>query len=191
MNNWAKHGFEPVVLNAWWALDHPFGRRYLELVSALPSVNPAGYEVACYLRWLAVANAMKEGETAIMLDYDVFITGKGGIPKDLDLTTLCVLDESGVPGAVVGASIDFALQADRFAAYKPHADDLHGTTPHVSDMLILMRQLKEEPGLVQNYNVLRAYTDPGWEKAALVHFSNDKMNGKTPRWQHIPQLITV
>lgn len=52
---WAEAGFNPVVLDRTHAEQHPLYNALVERVESYPCVNPKGYQLACFLRWLALA----------------------------------------------------------------------------------------------------------------------------------------
>ncbi len=58
---------------------HAFRRRYVHL-----SVNPEGFELACFLRHFAMRDMLSPGERAIMADSDLFLQGgPAAIPSEL------------------------------------------------------------------------------------------------------------
>src|SRR5574343_993366 len=90
---WRMSGYEPVILTHLHADAHPQWAEVDELVRSFPTVNPVDYELACWHRWLALAQV----GGGLMVDYDV-------IPRAVDADMLCsipddvaVLDAGGVP----------------------------------------------------------------------------------------------
>lgn len=65
--SWWRKGWEPVVLNATHAEQHPEYPSLLPKLSSLPTVNAPFYELQCYLRWLAMATV----GGGYMIDYDI------------------------------------------------------------------------------------------------------------------------
>lgn len=189
-------GFAPIVLNEWWARQHPYFPEFTTKIEALPSINPLGYDRACFIRWLAVARAIevlcKDEGGGIMSDYDVmpYVKPFNDI-NHLINTERLTLFQKHVPCFVAGLSDHFVYQCLRFAEYRPEPDDTDdkGTT-HISDMTILAKHLAREPETYAPLDVCKMYTDEGWGTAPLVHYANQVMvpNGKAPRWKHIPQL---
>lgn len=188
LDRWRDHGFEPHVLNERHAQSHPYFLEYHSAVSKLPTINPEGYDLACYIRWLAVANQLRHQEVAIMADYDVIPYGfkmpTGKVSK------LIYLHNKNVPALVAGRSGHFLAMAKRLAAYVPDQRDQINGQPHTSDMYAIERMLEHEPDLVAHDVRCLLYTEPGWETSQAVHYSNSTTRpaGKTPRWQHIPLL---
>src|SRR5689334_12399815 len=82
---WRAFGFTPIVLSEWHARKHPAFEVFDEAVSKLPSINPKGYDLACYYRWLAcevAAKAYQNGDGLIvMADYDVWPYQLPGIER--------------------------------------------------------------------------------------------------------------
>lgn len=68
---WKAQGWEPIILTPKDAKAHP---RYEELhakFAAFPTINPKEYEVACFDRWIAMAQV----GGGICVDYDVLPFG--------------------------------------------------------------------------------------------------------------------
>lgn len=53
--SWRQHGWIPVVHRLPEALAHPRSAVFCAVASELPTVNPPGYELACWRRWLVAA----------------------------------------------------------------------------------------------------------------------------------------
>lgn len=169
--SWSAHGWNPIVLSE---KDIPHFQRwksYLKHVSTLPSVNPPGYDLACYKRWIALV-ARGGG---LMTDYDVM--NYGFTPEKAE--TLKVKDaltffEERVPSVVFGDRHYFKLACEYIEAYQPLAGDVEAGRPHVSDMTILQKVWKST--WIKHSPVVVQYSDPGWEKALLVHYCAWKTN---------------
>jgi hypothetical protein len=189
VDNWRAAGFSPIVLNSRTAMKHPYFEEYHAAVSKLPSVNPDAYDLACFIRWLAVAEASRNDDMAIMADYDVFTWGAWK-PEEFRNRRLTFY-QGGCPALASGKSGGFLDQCKRFASYKVRPDDKHDVTPHVSDQSITMRLLGEEP---DKFNVIPKqvadYGDENWQTAPVVHFANRTMHppGFVPRHEHIRKL---
>ena len=67
IKNWSNQGFKVNVLSEREAKKHPDYRSYKRIVSHYPTVNGRQYEVACFLRWMALATVRGN----LMTDYDV------------------------------------------------------------------------------------------------------------------------
>lgn len=186
MENWRKLGYEPKVLNEHVARQHPYFAEFEKGLEHLPTVNPPGYERACYMRWLAMAQV----GGGLMSDYDVF--NYGALPPDNEAPhgPLVIFDRTA-PCLVYGPANAFLDQCKRFVAYQMTPSDQANGQPHTSDMYIL--EMQEARADVINMDLVRCYLDPGWDTAQFVHYSNSSMTpaGKRPRYLHIPQLRTV
>lgn len=179
--NWKRRGFEPVVLGREDAMKHPFYEDSIALISDLPSVNPKGYDLACYLRWLAVG--AREETFVLMSDYDVMNYTFEPVRDNRQLT----IYEKHVPSLVSGAPHHFVEQYERFVTYEFDPTlDKHDGKDHCSDMTIIE---SGDTGAVM-LDVVKHYGEPGWESAPAVHYNNGSMgpSGKKPRFLHIPKL---
>lgn len=197
--SWRRAGFNPKVLTEWHAQQHVGFENYERAISNLPSVNPPGYDRACYLRWLAVAIAMMPagaGEFTIMTDYDVMNYGweptwsdyYDGLLHTHEGPGGCETERPGncIPSVVVGDRDTFLRACEWFSTYQPRPSDLINGRPHTSDMYILESHVEK----ITRQNVCKVYSDTDWQKAPLVHYCNASMlpRGHSPRWQFIPQL---
>jgi hypothetical protein len=194
INLWRRHnaamGFEPIVLNEYHARQHPKFAELSERLSRIPTVNPAGYDLACYYRWIAMA-AVGGGA---MCDYDVFAFRSPQVDPTsvvMDASAKIRTWENIVPSLVTGAPEAFLDMATRFAAYTLRQDDLYDGKAHMSDMLILQRIAMEEPSVFSRVHVVRSWGDTAWDSAPFVHMCNAALGpkGMKPRWKHIPELI--
>jgi hypothetical protein len=133
---WAKAGWDPVVLSQKDAERHP---RYDEMVrrfSEYPTVNAPGYELACYLRYLAMAVV----GGGFMTDYDVINVNVpppptcDWLPNDGAFTT----HEKFVPSVATGTAAEFDRVVNEFYDVDVNAV-LQATGSgdnHVSDMIL-------------------------------------------------------
>lgn len=76
--NWASRGWETIVLSSRHAEAHPAIQRWVEWALTLKAINHRRYQLACFVRWLALAQVMRPGEVALFVDYDVFNVGFSG-----------------------------------------------------------------------------------------------------------------
>lgn len=183
IENWKLKGFDPVILNESWAEKHPMFGEYRDKVSQFPSTNPAGYDLSCFLRWMAIAVAETE-ECAIMADYDCFNYGWAPVlPGNAKLT----LYQGHVPCLVSGRPRSFLNMCKLFMAYQPREGE-----SHVSDMSILasLTPIQSDRIITFNHPIIRSYGEPGWDKSPAVHYPNGVMSPAklTPRYEHIPRL---
>ena len=190
--NWAKAGFEPVVLNEYVARQHPYFEEFDAAVSKFPTVNPVAYEKACFHRWLALAQV--GGGT--MADYDCWnrsCTVEDAEAIDLDFTTFYQRGANGVlvPCLVSAGAEDCLWLCEKFASYVPTELDVEGQRPHLSDQNCLQPIIKANPGRFKCTPIVTGYGEEGWKDAKAVHFSNGSCTplGKTPKYVHVPTLI--
>jgi hypothetical protein len=139
IGNWRAKGWNPVVLNESHARQHPEYHQLLDQFSKLPSVNTQGYDLQCYLRWLAVAQ-MGGGW---MADYDLFNLG---FPPQQPFKKMTSLGGPVVPCLMSGSGSEFLRLARFFAQYVPDEEDVyrdgHGVVQkHTSDQTILARNV--------------------------------------------------
>lgn len=184
---WTAAGFEPFVLNEYHAKHHPLFEQLNAVVMELPTTNPRPYERACYLRWLALAQC------------------GGGFLSDFDVIPYCgLIGLCGPLGGGRGALDKLHLLANRSPALTYASKEIceklcqafiggtlgkrmMGDKPHYSDQYAI-EDITED--WVRRIDVVKEYTDVGWESAPAVHYANRHMGagGKLPRYQHIPLL---
>lgn len=176
--SWSKLGWEPIVLNDSHARLHPKYNEYVERYRSLPTVNPKGYELACYLRWLAVA-AVGGGW---MSDSDVINYSLNPISP---LPELTIWSYGGhiCPCLVSGSADQYTHTAGVFASWEGPTND-EGGRPHASDQNILGRVTN----IYNNVPLCSQYGSPAWDAFPVVHYPNGAMIGKQPREQYIPSL---
>lgn len=192
IQQWQQHherlGFETMVLQEFHAKQHPFYEDMLKAVRDFPSVNPKGYDTACYLRWLACATAQDMGQI-IMMDYDLFLLPTVWddlnpllAPTGKEMQKLRVFQHH-IPSLVSGSYDQYLAWCERFAEYKPE-------THHTSDMCIMEQWHMKDPQCFTALPFVKLYTEQGWESAPAVHYSNSTMqpNKKVPRWKHVLNL---
>lgn len=177
--SWMKYGWNPVVLlPVGFVFDNPGLDSAGTTMANFPSVNPDGYDRACFYRWLEMS---KHG--GWMCDYDVMNNGFEPQPIPSRLTVYQM--HNACPSLVAGNASEFLRLAMVFAERgKEFVEEVHGS-PHVSDMHIL-QSLPEE---YDQENLVKAHGSDGWLTAKAVHFANQTMNGKKPRSAWIPQLL--
>lgn len=154
-HNWRGRGFTPVVLDQTIAERHPQwdclkNRKSLEF----PSINPDGYDFACWARWLAL-DVMGGG---LMVDYDV---GNRDLkPDEVILGYPVILEPQRVPCAVATNDRGATLIADTIMSHqaKPRGN-------HYSDMFFF------QDSNFPNLKVCVELGHPGWETAKLIHFA--------------------
>jgi len=176
--SWKKNGWDPIVLDRSHAEQHPNYKEFLENYKTLPTVNASGYELACYLRWLALAVV----GGGWMSDSDVMCYGfRPQTPPEK--MTIWSRGEHICPCLVSGSSEQYTYAASIFAAWRGETN-LENGRPHASDQNILGRVDK----FYDNIELCAQYEQPGWEYFPLVHYSNGAMGDKQPRESFIPSL---
>ena len=167
--SWAKQGWCPKVLTEHDAASHPFYEEFKQRYSRLPTANMPEYEMACYLRWLAVA--AKGG--GFMSDYDVInYSFKPVKPQDdLVIYESHPEREQVTPSVVGGTANGFNMAASIFAACEPDNVRMdEGDKPHTSDMIILQHFASRNFYTI--CPIVRQYRHDGWKDAPLVHYSH-------------------
>lgn len=175
-NIWRAAGWKPVVLSEDHARAHPDYEPMKARFSSFPTTNPEGYEVACYLRYLAMAVV----GGGFMSDYDVanvnvpppprcdWLPNEGRMTSHEDFTP-AVLSGSGeeyerVARLMYDTDVDVVMASD--------------DTKMVSDMLFL--QYFRDVGAIWTTHALFTFVnwvsdppcdDAGVELPMLFHFS--------------------
>jgi hypothetical protein len=175
--SWSEAGWEPVVLGQGSFVYDPESLDILDRVRRLPSINRKFLDYWCYARWLAVA---QQGG-GFMSDYDVI--NYSFAPTDYGL--LQTYDHH-VPCLASGDESEFRKALGWFLRHRTTLLQRITGQMHASDMVILQKHRDE---FVQS-TICREYGQPGWETAAVVHYSNHSMkpHGYVPRHTWIPKL---
>jgi len=180
---WAAAGWKPVVLDERHAAAHPNYEEFKSKFASYPTTNPAGYEVACYLRHLALA-AVGGGW---LCDYDLFNVNLAPPPKcdwlpnDGAFTT----HDSYVPALTSGTADEYTRIAAEMAA--ADVEVVMAATPWpfamVSDM-VFMKYFEQTGAIKTRFTTLTSPTfirnppcdEHGVEFAPMVfHMSHDMM----------------
>jgi hypothetical protein len=165
--SWRRCGWEPVVLTHQVAESHKRFKEYDALVRSWPTVNPPGYDLACYHRWLALSVV----GGGISTDYDV-------IARNFDSELLAlpnevtVLDRGGTPCAVYAIGGGPEAIVDSFFTMPPTIVEVNGK-PHTSDMYHM-----QNCGWVRAPHHTCPFGESEWLTAPAVHFSHSDC-GKT------------
>lgn len=175
---WLANGWTPEILSEREARKHPDFAALATDLAALPTVNAPGYELACYLRWLAMAVV----GGGWMSDADVMPYGFFPQTPEQRLT---VWSGGACPCLVSGSASEYDRMARRFAAWQPTERCRHNGHLHCSDQNILDQLPAEE---FERRKLVEEFSTPGWESALAVHYPNARMRGKQPRHEWIPRL---
>ncbi len=187
---WTALGFEPYVLNEWIARKHPYFEEYHAAVSKLPTFNTADYELACYHRWLALAQV----DGGWCMDYDVFPVRGKTLPTFMYAAAdqLQLLQTNCICPCLFYATREVAERMCGVFATGDYGLRKMGDKDHYSDQYAIVDLVeKERVSWIKQSNHLLGYGDDGWEKADFVHFSNasTSQRGLSPRWRCIPKLL--
>lgn len=166
--SWAKHGWQPVVLNLKDAVSHPLYRRYRAHVEKLPTVNDRRWETMAYIRYLAYETK------APGVFGDVDVINYGIKPEDLKRIPE---GEPEIYGYAIAGAPNPGLWVGNQAGIRAFITDvLHGDPPmdtvrgqpHTSDMYYFFRHAKKHPGpnLCPNAGL------ENWKTAPAVHWHN-------------------
>lgn len=152
-DSWRKLGWQVQVLNRSDAQRHPLYQRYLAKMAVVPSASPAGYDLACWLRWLAFS--VNGG--GLMVDFDVI--NKSFAPGFHVAEPVLIGDMARVPCMVFATSDGAEDIVQRiFKAQIPPG------VPY-SDMDWFINSPFPHTPICHEIGV------PGWKEAAVRHFS--------------------
>lgn len=171
---WSRAGFEPVVLGPEdiRPADQPY-RAWFE--KHYPTVNAAGYDAACYMRWFAALDAVRGGSSKriLVVDTDVFpnrdVTDRGfsfgaGVPE------LLFLEPNRVPCAIWATDAGLIEFIDALLE-GPVVVDVGGR-PHCSDMTICQTRFFPHGRYA---DLCLEYGAEGWERAEFIHFPHSRV----------------
>jgi len=155
--SWAASEFVPVMLTHQIVQSHPKFAEYDALVRSFPTVNPPGYDLACWHRWLALDMA----GGGLMTDYDVIC--RAFSPELLQFPDpITILDRGGVPCAVYVTAAGARQLVDDILSF-PHKHD----GKHYSDMFFFQAK-----GYPRAGSLTAPYDSPDFPTAPAVHFSH-------------------
>lgn len=162
--SWERYGWQLEVIGEDVARRSSFYPQYSSVVSKLPSVNPAGYDYHCYMRWLAMV--VVGGGT--MIDYDVI---NMGLSRDDNFKSSALTVHCGhVPCTVSGSAENYLRACESFCglAEKPETFISIYDKPHTSDQTMLAT------GLIPFTSTLLVAEYPVY--AQLVHCTTGACN---------------
>lgn len=188
---WASAGFDPFVLSEYHARQHPYFEEFNKGLDKLPTQNSREYEVACYHRWLALAQV----GGGLCGDYDVFPRGQlpnGFIDWLADQQShLVLLQQNCVCPCLFYASAPIALRVcQEFVTREFKMHEINGK-PHMSDQYALEQIVQAGTDWIQQKDCTMLWTEPGWETRPFVHFANRiaQTTGKSPRWKFVNEIL--
>jgi hypothetical protein len=175
-NIWRANGWKPVVLSEDHARLHPDYESMKARFSGFPTTNPEGYEVACYLRYLAMAVV----GGGFMSDYDVANVNVpppprcDWLPNEGRMTS----HEDYTPAVLSGSGEEYDRVARLFYDTDIELVMASDDTKMVSDMLFL--EYFRDTGAIWTTHALFTFAnwvsdppcdDAGVELPMLFHFS--------------------
>lgn len=120
VSHWKSKGWEPVVLTIEDAKKHAYFPEYYQQIKKVKTTNPLEYEIACFLRHLAMS--MVGG--GLMTDTDVFNLDLN--PEDLPDNDRILLLGGGVPCAVWGNAAGYEFLCKAMSPYCQRlSSDMH------------------------------------------------------------------
>jgi hypothetical protein len=171
-HRWESLGYKTRVINEWHARQNPRFEAFSKRIAAIHSINPAGYETACWYRHCA----MEYIGGGAMSDHDVVPSRFEPIPVNDKLTIF----EKGVPSLISGSAAAFGV----FCQFIIDLKDPAGDPGHRSDMT----EIRSLPGLVVDSRCVQ-FGDTDWRAANWTHFSHASTEKHRPRWKHIEPLM--
>jgi hypothetical protein len=181
-DSWRKHGWHPVVINHDLAKTHPYYQMFLKAYTDLPSVNGKDYELACYIRHVA----MVQSGGGLLVDYDVINVGftPDMLPHTNQKYPAIMADKNPCPCGVYGSAEEYDKLCYFMAKQGKEAIVQEGGRPHTSDQHFIQHFAAH----FYSYEIIWQYGQKGWEKAKLIHFSSGSCQGR-PRSEVIPSAL--
>lgn len=187
---WNAAGWEPFILGDWQARQHPMFAAFDAAISKLPSVNPPEYEKSCYRRWLALAQV----GGGWMSDLDVMprtdsATIADGVIPDVPTDKLQILQVPCCPALVYCSRENAERLCREFMTGIGRREQEERA--HYSDQYALADLIEAKSDWIERRDVVKDYTDVGWESAPILHFPNRiaVLHKMVPRWKHIPAIL--
>lgn len=180
--NWRRAGWTPVVLTPGYASVNPRYQQVSPVFATYPTVNGKHYEMACFLRWLAVQQAAREeGGPVLAVDWDVGCVSYTPemLHEDASSLRCTLLDAHAVPCAVVGTSAGFDRFIDVFLNPEYTKPEMQAGRPHVSDMTCIIAAQG------QFLRALRCNRHDYDNKLPLVHVASDSIPAAARPHKHL------
>lgn len=150
--NWTDAGWDAQVLTEADAKRHPEYEKFRSGFEKLPIKNPKEYEMACFMRWVAMATLE---HTALMVDYDVLTNGYTNPPLgDLSIPGFFC---GHVPCAVFATPSQFQKCAVEFIAANCQSD---------------MHYFERTRSAYAGGGGCIEHGQSGWREAKLIHFAH-------------------
>jgi hypothetical protein len=184
-HSWMKAGFDPIVLSEKDCKESPYYEQYKKHVKNLPSINPIGYDEACWMRWLA-ASCQKD-PIVLMSDYDVINYGWKYEPRLTDVSKVNLYYHN-VPCLAAATPEVFGRMCDSILAAEATIDDQYQGRPNFEDQHWIFREMRRGSKLFKTNLSILEYGSLGWQNSPLVHYCNNSMENLRPRHAHIWNL---
>lgn len=137
LRNWFAGGWNPRLLRLRHAMSYPGFEQYHRKFARLPTVNWRAYEMTCYLRWLAFA----EAGGGVFVDYDIMNFPVSRIPiaaGQCGQGELLISYPKYWPMLLFGNRTATERLIRALAEYEADPErDVYDGKPHISDMIIV------------------------------------------------------
>lgn len=172
--SWERRGWRTVVLGREDAMKNPKYGEYENRFMRYPSKNDRRYELACFLRWVAM-----EERGGYHCDFDVMNNGFDGEHGD----GLTFYSKFLVPAMTWGTKEDYGRMLELFMSYDYEGKD------HVSDQSILVENASRFE-YVHRYMMPEIEQEDNWFEYELTHYPNTQMTALElhPRWRVVEML---
>jgi len=165
--SWERNGWTIYILGLEHAFSHPVAPKLFEAFAKRPTVCPWSYTMACYFRWLALAEEMaKHRGPAVMLDYDVI--NMSLTPADVARLYYrsTVMHPGRNPSTVYVYDCEDAERIIDMLQQHADPETEHGK-PHVNDNVCFRQHWwgDEDAEIAAPYGELRG-------RERLIHFAN-------------------
>lgn len=191
--SWANAGWNPVVLNEDFVRSNPRYDFFKYHFWNKPTTYGHDYCGACFMRWLAVAQA----GGGMLTDYDVI--NYGFEPREVSPGTMQIFCDSppaGVfMGAVLGSAQHFLDMAEIFAAWTADEHDFNHNAGqhHCDDLGLLIRMFESKTFAKPEWFVKTAgcalFDYLSWRTSKLVHYGYAMRDaGYWPKHEHIERI---
>jgi hypothetical protein len=175
--SWRRHGWIPVVHDAFEAERHTQWRTFCRVIQELPTVNSRAYEEACWLRWLVAAQC-----GGFWCDDDLINTGfkpRHALAQYDGEHPFCAVHDGEFPnmGLLFGGRQVF----EQFFVSRVLSGMVPLTTErgqrHTSDMF-LWQALRAEGHVQDVREIMGTWGNPTPAEPKLVHCSYDATTGR-------------
>jgi len=170
---WTRDGWDPVVLTPKEARGSPLYDNLLPKFQAMPTVNHKDYEMACWLRWIAMSSL-----GGFMVDYDVMPFGfrPDMLPKNEGAYVSVMADNNPCPCAVHGTAEQFENTARLMGDLVVTDEHQHGGRAHFSDQSAI--QALSSILRPHIHDMCPEYNSRHWKVSALVHYCHGATHGR-------------